>query len=205
KGRLKNGRRDIYLDRRRPTTSRFVRTSTTTFLLANERVILNREYFSRTPKLIWRQTASCLIATVDDKGVWFWRSIQGATVRHNFRHLDLYFLAGVLNSAYLRYVYNRRVQEQGRIFPQVKFDNIKPMPLVVVAKSEQKKIIQLVREAVSAKRTNPVVDISDLESQIDLEVYRLYGLTPEEIKNVEESAPLDKPRKQTTQEIDSNP
>lgn len=188
-----------------PTTSRFVRTSTTTFLLANERVILNREYFSRTPKLIWRQTASCLIATVDDKGVWFGRSIQGATVRHNFRHLDLYFLAGVLNSAYLRYVYNRRVQEHGRIFPQVKFDNIKPMPLVVVAKSEQKKIIQLVREAVSAKRTNPVVDISDLESQIDLEVYRLYGLTPEEIKNVEESAPLDKPRKQTTQEIDSNP
>lgn len=162
-----------------PTTSRFVRTSTTTSLLANERVVLNREYFSRTPKLIWRQTASCLIATVDDKGVWFGRSIQGATVRHNFRHLDFYFLAGVLNSAYLRYVYNRRVQEQGRIFPQVKFENIKPLPLVVVAKSEQNKIIQLVREAVSAKRTNPVVDISDLESQIDLEVYRLNGLTPE--------------------------
>jgi hypothetical protein len=171
-----------------PATCRFVRTNTTSSLRENERVVLNREYFSRVPKLIWRQTASCLIATVDEKGIWFGRSIQGATVKPIYRHLDFYYLVGVLNSAYLRYVYNRRVQEQGRVFPQVKFENIKPLPLAVVAKSEQSKIVQLVQKAIAAKKANHMVDISDLEGEIDQEVYRIYGLTAEEIKNVEGAA-----------------
>lgn len=36
----------------------------------------------------------------------------------------------------------------------------------------------------SAKKSNPAVDVSALESEIDRLVYRLYGLTGEEIKVV---------------------
>lgn len=38
----------------------------------------------------------------------------------------------------------------------------------------------------SAKRADAAADVSALEREIDQHVYRLYGLTPEEIKIVEE-------------------
>ncbi|MFA4909973.1 MAG: Eco57I restriction-modification methylase domain-containing protein [Desulfobacteria bacterium] len=57
-----------------PATDRFVRPNIP--LRKNERVILNSDYFRITPKLIWRQTASIPIAVVDNRGIWFGRSIQ---------------------------------------------------------------------------------------------------------------------------------
>ena len=40
-------------------------------------------------------------------------------------------------------------------------------------------------EIMSAKRANPQADTSELEKEIDELVYKLYGLTEEEIKIVE--------------------
>lgn len=40
----------------------------------------------------------------------------------------------------------------------------------------------------SSKRANPAADTTALGREIDARVYRLYALTPEEIKLVEESA-----------------
>jgi len=40
----------------------------------------------------------------------------------------------------------------------------------------------------AAKRTDAGADVSALEREIDERVYRLYGLTREEVKLVEESA-----------------
>ena len=40
----------------------------------------------------------------------------------------------------------------------------------------------------AAKRKNPAAETSALEREIDQQVYALYGLTPEEIKIVEDSA-----------------
>jgi hypothetical protein len=148
-------------------------------------VILNRDYFTRTPKLLWRQTASQLIAVVDEIGIWFGRSIQAGTVSPKYAQLDYYYVLAVLNSAYLRYAYNRRVQEQGRVFPQVKFENLKPLPFPVVEKGKQTDTAQLVRRILAVKRKNPVADTSGLEREIDQLVYALYGLTPEEIEIVE--------------------
>lgn len=39
-----------------------------------------------------------------------------------------------------------------------------------------------------AKQANPAADVSAHEREIDDRVYRLYGLTPEEIKIVEEAS-----------------
>ena len=85
-----------------PHTGRFVRMKTPYHLKKNERVILNREFFGSVPKLLWRQTASHLVVTIDERGVWFGRSIQAGVIKHEARHLDYKFLCGVLNSRYLR-------------------------------------------------------------------------------------------------------
>jgi hypothetical protein len=41
----------------------------------------------------------------------------------------------------------------------------------------------------AAKQKNPNADTSKLEREIDQTVYALYGLTPDEIKIVDESSP----------------
>jgi type II restriction/modification system DNA methylase subunit YeeA len=50
---------------------------------------------------------------------------------------------------------------------------------------ERKPIISLVNQILAAKKKDPNADTSALEKQIDELVYKLYGLTPEEIAIVE--------------------
>jgi hypothetical protein len=45
--------------------------------------------------------------------------------------------------------------------------------------------MNLVERILAAKRANPQADTSELEREIDQLVYRLYGLTEEEIRIVE--------------------
>jgi len=45
-----------------------------------------------------------------------------------------------------------------------------------------------VDKILAAKRADAAADVSAWEREIDERVYRLYGLTPEEIKIVEEEA-----------------
>lgn len=168
------------------STSRFVRVETVRSLSPNERVVLNREYFAKIPKLIWRQTASHLMAAVDETGRWFGRSIQAAIIKPKFRNLDYFFVLGLLNSSYLRHSYNRRVQEAGRVFPQVKFENLKALLLAIPNNEEtQQPIAALARAITAAKKADPAADTSAFEREIDQQVYALYGLTPEEIAIVE--------------------
>ena len=45
----------------------------------------------------------------------------------------------------------------------------------------------LAERVLAAKRADPAADTSALEREIDQRVYALYGLTPDEIKIVEDS------------------
>jgi hypothetical protein len=54
-------------------------------------------------------------------------------------------------------------------------------------RAEHDSLVCLVERILSAKRANPLTDTSAWEREIDERVYRLYGLTPDEIKLVEES------------------
>ena len=78
-----------------PETDRYVRPNIT--LASNERVILNADYFSISPKLIWRQTAPFPICAVDYRGIWFGRSIQGGTIKEQYQSSISYeYLSGLL-------------------------------------------------------------------------------------------------------------
>jgi len=54
--------------------------------------------------------------------------------------------------------------------------------------AEDDALVKRVDQILAAKRANPAADTSAWEREIDERVYRLYGLTPEEIKVVEEGA-----------------
>jgi adenine-specific DNA-methyltransferase len=65
---------------------------------------------------------------------------------------------------------------------------VEQLPVPIITEAGEKPFVKLVDRILAAKKTDPGADTSDLEAEIDQLVYQLYGLTPEEIAIVENSA-----------------
>ncbi len=61
------------------------------------------------------------------------------------------YLCGLLNSNYIRNIYEQNVKEGGRVFPQVKLEKLKPLPIVIPTLEERKKIENLVTQIIDLK------------------------------------------------------
>ena len=104
------------------------------------------------------------------------------------------FLTGVLNSRMVSFLYpyiaNKLVADS---FPRISVADLRRMPCCPYSPTDSvqavlhDQIVILVDKILTAKRKNPQADTGDLESEIDERVYRLYGLTKDEIKLVEAS------------------
>jgi REP element-mobilizing transposase RayT len=97
-----------------------------------------------------------------------------------------HYLLGVLNSSSVRFFWLNKFRDDRKTFPKIKGEYLKLIPVPVIEHKQQAPIISLVERILAAKRANPLADVSAWEREIDERVYRLYGLTPEEIKIVEE-------------------
>ncbi|HKJ72965.1 MAG TPA: Eco57I restriction-modification methylase domain-containing protein, partial [Alphaproteobacteria bacterium] len=99
----------------------------------------------------------------------------------------LKLLLGVLNSKltffYLREKYPASSYNEGTTFTKQMLNDL---PLPQFADAASRKVISFVEQIVAAKTENPVADTTALEREINSLVYGSYGLTPEEIKIVEE-------------------
>ena len=158
-------------------------------LNSNETVSFSKESFEKSPKLIWRQTADRIRATIDYEQRWFRNTIQCAYLREEYEHKYSYlYLLGLFNSEYIRYSYNKIVRENGRVFPQVKLTHLKKLPFVLNVNTElQYEIESLVKIILKKKANNESEDTLYEEKEIDKLIYKIYGLSESEIKIIEES------------------
>ena len=178
-----------------PSTNEYFNRNYKDVLKSNETVSFSNEAFNEIHKILWRQTASHLKAVLDTKGRWFRNTIQCCWLRDGFKDkFDLRYILAVINSSYLKYLYNELVNESGRVFPQVKITHVKKLPLKYLDMSLQKPFIFLVDKIVSIAQSNNYLgnpskqaQLKQLQKQIDQMVYKLYGLTKEEITIVENS------------------
>jgi len=85
-----------------------------------------------------------------------------------------------LNSIFIRKLYEKNVQEGGRVFPQVKLEKLKPIPIKVISLESQRPFFILYKyiELLKLESTHSYPNF--FESLIDAMVYELYF--PEEIK-----------------------
>jgi len=174
-----------------PSTSRFVRPNIR--LRENERAILNSDYFSITPKLIWRQTASTPIAAIDRIGIWFGRSIQAGIIKAEYsKKISYEYLCCLLNSKYIRNIYEKSVQEGGRVFPQVKLEKLKPLPIRLISMEGQKPFIEFCKKIEKLKSKNENADITELDNDMNIRVFKLYELTYDEVKVIDPAFSLSK-------------
>lgn len=103
----------------------------------------------------------------------------------------LRFICGFLNSKlvfwYLKIKYSSSSYCGGITFTKDMINNIH---IPVFKESDINKVIEVVDNIINIKKDNVYVDIRNLEQQIDLLVYRLYGLTYDEVLIVDSQTPI---------------
>jgi len=93
-------------------------------------------------------------------------------------------LLAVLNSSVARNFLRANRRSNTDLYP----DDWKQLPIPDVTPVKQTPVEQLVERILLTKRRDAGADVSALEHELDELVYALYGLTPKEIKIVEDSA-----------------
>jgi hypothetical protein len=93
------------------------------------------------------------------------------------------YLLGLLNSSLMDFLYKDLVNEDNRIFPEVKPIQLFKLPIKVATKEMQNSISNIVDKITLAKKEDS--NTSEFEEELDKLVYQIYELTEEEIKTVE--------------------
>lgn len=157
-------------------------------------------------KIIYRQTADRIIATIDTQQFLVDKTVHLIVLQKKFNNIDMKYLLAILNSKLLTYIYRGITGEEGATFAQVKTFNMNKLPILLPIDLEhtQRKIydeliehademIRLTNEfnKVPDKTTNAAIRILEqlkrLDTEIDNKVYKLYGISDEEIKLIDES------------------
>ena len=141
-----------------------------------------RKKLFESPKILVRQTASRIMAAYDEDK---WYCLKSGIIIQlpKSSALSYKYLLGLLNSALMDFLYNDLVNEDNRIFPEVKPIQLFKLPIKVAAKDEQKITSEKVDAIIVAKQNS--TDSSQLERELDAMVYALYGLNEDEITVIE--------------------
>lgn len=133
-------------------------------------------------KILIRQTSNKIIAAYDDEK---WYCLKSGLIVQLPDDSDLhyFYLLALLNSKLFDFLYHDLVNEDNRIFPEVKPIQLFKLPIKEANETEQKPIVSFVEQINSAKSKGLHTD--NLENQIDQLIYQLYDLTEEEIKIIE--------------------
>ncbi|RVY33044.1 class I SAM-dependent DNA methyltransferase [Helicobacter pylori] len=103
------------------------------------------------------------------------------------KRFDSKFLVGLLNSLLIRFWLKHRGKVQGNNY-QIDKEPLMNIPLIKITKSNKPtadKITALVDKILQSKEKDSKANTQGLEKEIDALVYRLYHLTDEEIKIIE--------------------
>jgi hypothetical protein len=146
-----------------------------------------------TPRILVRQIPSkppyCINACYTDEILLNDRNSMNIV---NIKYNPL-FLLGMLNSLLVSFWFVHKLGKMQRgLFPQFKINELASFPIPKISKNQQQPIITLVEEILAAKKQNPQADTAKQEQEIDLLVYKLYGLTYDEVKIVDPKTPITK-------------
>lgn len=143
----------------------------------------SREIFEQ-PKILIREAGAEITATYDDNNFYIMSSLYNAILRD--QSFSLKYLLGLLNSQLFQYImYKLTFEKTKGAFTKAKIFHYYELPVKVCNQTEQQKIIVVVDEILSIKKTNPLSNVESLEKHLNDMVYRLYGLTDNEIMEVE--------------------
>jgi methylase of polypeptide subunit release factors len=136
-------------------------------------------------KILVRQIGLHPNAAMDTRG---WAVLNTAfMIIPRCANYDARFLLGVINSIVMRFYWLNTFKDDRKTFPKIKGEYLKLLPICSPTADEHDALVALVDRILKAKRADEAANTAALEREIDERVYRLYGLTAEEIKVVEEA------------------
>ncbi len=144
-----------------------------------------RRSLYQEPKIIFAKIGIRAEAFLDETGEY--ASLNTNCVYKPLEGFSLTYLLGVFNSSAFTTIYELlfgSLRMSGG-YMQFQSPQLRIMPIPKATPAQQSAIASLVTRILSAKASDPSADTSALESQIDSLVYRLYGLTDEEVTIVE--------------------
>jgi len=97
------------------------------------------------------------------------------------------YLLGILNSSTIQFYMQQIAATSGMGTLRWINNYVKEFPIPQVAEEGKDKVVEIVDAILKAKKNDANADTLELESKIDSLVYKLYGLTDEEIAVVEKS------------------
>jgi hypothetical protein len=141
-----------------------------------------RQKLFEEPKILIRQTANRIIAAYDDEK---WYCLKSGIIIQlpNETNLSYKYLLGLLNSSLMNFLYNDLVNEDNRIFPEVKPIQLFKLPIKIADTDSQKEVSALVEKIESMKKSGQ--ETNEIESKLDKQIFNIYDLTEEEIKIIE--------------------
>lgn len=100
-------------------------------------------------------------------------------------NINIKYLLGILNSKLIYFYLGLIAETSGMGVSRWINNYVKEFPIVQTSDDKQASIISLVDAILTAKRISSLANTTLIEKRIDQLVYKLYGLTEEEIKVVE--------------------
>ena len=132
---------------------------------------------------MFRRVSASLIFSYDNEKYYALNTIVVVTAKRE--DINLKYLLGLLNSKLINYIYTKKFKSTKTVFSEIQARSVGELPIVMPDTELQKPIIDLVDKILATKKPDASVDTSELEHKIDKLVYKLYGLTEDEIAIVE--------------------
>ena len=125
-----------------------------------------------------------IVATLDRDKTICLQTTNAITLKPGVTEWPLSALLAILNSAATNHYFRERFRGNNHISGK----QLGLIPIPAATPTEQATLSALVDRILAAKRAGDEATVKALEAEIDTHVFRLYGLTPEEIQLVQESA-----------------
>ena len=106
------------------------------------------------------------------------------------KQFDSRLLVAILNSSLLNNYYNKKLITNADVFPYIKGIHLKQFPIPVGNSYIQQLIIERVSQIINHKKQSSSLDTTILESEVNVLVYHLYGLTYDEICIIDPEAAI---------------
>ena len=120
--------------------------------------------FFAPQKIVIRQTADTIIATIDDKQYLNLNNVHNLILK--VENYSLEFVLALLNSELLSFLHTMIVPEFGRVFAEVKIVNLGKLPIPSISfttiKKEREKVMERFKELYSSRKYNDI--IADVEA-----------------------------------------
>ena len=141
-------------------------------------------------RLLMRQTDDDLVVAYhsqEEDGHYYTDNTLFTILPRTTRKINLKAVMAILNSSLLNKIYHYISQEQNRGQAQVKIKKVKNLPFVWPNKEQEKNLLVLVDKILERKKKDSGADTSEQEKKIDEIVYKVYGLTDDEIATIKSS------------------